>query len=370
MNNNLKLFFNNIIELKINNINININTINFNIYNKKYHLFINNKKYINKKNNIFYIKFRCVSCNSIVENNVYKRFINRINNNNIIYCKHCTQKFNIDMKKYRSENLKNKPLGTKYKKINNVIFNPLLYFRELSLEDKELYWKRNFKYYEWKNFIKTFNIIKVNNIKIENIKFIPISKTNNQYKISNKLFYNNNIITIKNLISKCELCNNEYKIKFDKSAYLCNHKKNNLCRDCVLKYKFQNKKFPVRITKNINNDNIIYMSKYEKNFIDFCNMNNINIINGPKIEYIWNNKKRFYFLDFYIPKLKTIIELKDMHIWHKNEIKNNKWYEKEKSIYSLINENNLYNEYILLFKKDFNNIFKNNLIKCYNEDIV
>ena len=37
---------------------------------------------------------------------------------------------------------------------------------------------------------------------------------------------------------------------------------------------------------------------------------NIEVINGFKINYIYNNKKKRYIVDYYLPKLKILVEIK------------------------------------------------------------
>ena len=39
----------------------------------------------------------------------------------------------------------------------------------------------------------------------------------------------------------------------------------------------------------------------KKKFIDLCKKSNIDIVNGLKIDYIFNNKNKTYITDFYLP---------------------------------------------------------------------
>jgi hypothetical protein len=86
-------------------------------------------------------------------------------------------------------------------------------------------------------------------------------------------------------------------------------------------------------------------------------MNNLNILieNGPKINYSFNSKNRKYIVDFYIPSINTLIELKDEHIWHKEQIKNGIWKSKMDKIDELL-KNNTYDNYLLIYPK---NLMKN-----------
>ena len=138
----------------------------------------------------------------------------------------------------------------------------------------------------------------------------------------------------------CENCDCEYRAK-----NIHKFKKNNksLCHACSL----CRKTFKRRSTVNINNDKIIYQSKLEKKFIDWCNEKRINVINGPKIEYNFNNKTHLYWVDYYIPELKWLIEIKDNHIWHINDIKTGKWNAKKLSVEKNIDSKN-YNKFLFI----------------------
>jgi hypothetical protein len=61
-----------------------------------------------------------------------------------------------------------------------------------------------------------------------------------------------------------------------------------------------NKVFKIRKTHNINNEIILYQSKLEFKFITWCNNNGIILYNGPKVEYVFNEKSRIYRVDFRI----------------------------------------------------------------------
>lgn len=159
-----------------------------------------------------------------------------------------------------------------------------------------------------------------------------------------------------------------YKIHWDKIS--CSTKKNEgICRECGIRNYLANKTWSVHSTKNINNDKILYQSLYELDFIKWCNENKILIQNGPSLKYFWNKKDRTYYVDFYIPKLNILIELKDWHKFHIDEVKSGQWEAKENAVEKVLNEG-IFKQYILLFKKDFNNEWKYNFLKQYNDDIV
>ena len=78
-----------------------------------------------------------------------------------------------------------------------------------------------------------------------------------------------------------------------------------------------------------------------------------------------NGKKRRYIVDFMIPKLNILIELKANHVWHKNQIKNGMWGAKMSRIEELIKKKE-YNSYELIYQNNFNNILKN-ILTAYNK---
>ena len=57
-----------------------------------------------------------------------------------------------------------------------------------------------------------------------------------------------------------------------------------------------------------------------------------------------------------MPYLKLLVEIKDEHIWHKQQVENGKWQAKEMSALKYCGQNGL--KFILLFPKNFDNFFK------------
>lgn len=110
--------------------------------------------------------------------------------------------------------------------------------------------------------------------------------------------------------------------------------------------------FPVKTIKNINGNLIRWQSKPELKLVNFCNENNILIENGPIVYFFFKNKKRKYHIDYYIPDKNLIIEIKDNHIWHQQQIKMGKWILKENAAIEHARENGL--TYKLLFSQHLN----------------
>jgi hypothetical protein len=92
-----------------------------------------------------------------------------------------------------------------------------------------------------------------------------------------------------------------------------------------------------------------YQGAYEKEFIDFCIDNNIKIIKSPSFNYIFENKKRKYFPDFYYSELNLIIEVKSSY-YHNIHKKRNEL--KKESVIS----NNF--NYIMILDKNYDEFLK------------
>jgi hypothetical protein len=99
-----------------------------------------------------------------------------------------------------------------------------------------------------------------------------------------------------------------------------------LCVDCG----FCNRTFKVR-SLTTPWDKVRYQSIQERRFIEWCSENKIRVTNGPKISYKFGEKIHKYSVDFQIPAFKILVEIKDNHIWHKQQIDSGKWGKKEEA---------------------------------------
>lgn len=181
---------------------------------------------------------------------------------------------------------------------------------------------------------------------LDNYEFWPILKVNNQMKFSSVLYdiINNSIFKTDQPIIRCDNCEKTWRAK-SLESFKNDHKI--LCHDC----KLCNKIFKIRPIKNALNNVIIYQSKLEHKFIEWCNNKNIVVTNGPNVEYFFNEKTRKYRVDFKIDKI--LIEIKDYHIWHKNQIASGMWDKKVEAVWKYIGENNL-DKYLFITPKNWN----------------
>jgi hypothetical protein len=168
-------------------------------------------------------------------------------------------------------------------------------------------------------------------IDIINYEYWPIYKVYNQMKFSSVMYdkINNCIFKAHQPILKCDNCERTWRSKSLESTKE-NYKI--LCPDC----KLCNRTFKLRPIKNINNKIIMYQSKLELKFIEWCNSNNIIVSNGPSLLYNFNGKIHKYRIDFQINEL--LIEIKDFHIWHKNQVESGVWEAKMDAIKEIKNK--------------------------------
>ena len=335
---------------------------NSNTKKEIYRIFIDNK--LIKKNNPFRVHYKCINCDSI--NIVNFNNLVRKMNKGIFRCNMCKNleedkrnnhsRFMINTYKQNGYIKKKKKLIKKIKQkedIDTFISNSILKFNLMDDDYKDDYFTKHLTKDEFNN-IKD-KIISIQNDKFTDInKFIycPTIKIFNQTQFNPYLLDNERKVIEKAIYLKfkCDKCDS---IGTYKNLYKFKNKIKLFCNTCLL----CNKTFKIRSYKNIENQKITYQSKLELKFIKFCNKNNILIENGPTINYKWKNKDNLrYIVDFYIPKLNYLIECKDNHCWHKQQLLNGKWDCKMNYVNKLIG--NKYNKFELIMSKNFMNKMK------------
>lgn len=207
--------------------------------------------------------------------------------------------------------------------------------------------------------IDDYNRIKPNIISFCNGKYVDINnyeywsiyKVNNQMKFSYVFHDKINDIIFKahQPIIKCDNCEKPWRCKSLETFKNCYKI---LCHDC----KLCNRIFKLRPMKNINNEIIMYQSKLELKFIEWCANSNIIVKNGPNIDYIFKDKQHKYRVDFEIDGF--LIEIKDFHIWHRNQVESGKWDEKVNAANKFINDNKEYKKYYFITPNNWNQKLK------------
>jgi hypothetical protein len=305
------------------------------------------------KNNDLIVKYKCICCNSIHKvalNNILRKI-----NRNIVKCRICKEL--DEYKQLEHSNYMLKYHGKPKPKPNNCIItleNKLNIdkkaFNDYDDDFKDNYFRRNMT-------INEFDYIR-NKIKfIQNKKFVmnedfiyyPTVSISNQTRFCPYLYSKNRncLEKIHNITLICDNCDTEF---LSKDLHSHKNKIKALCKDCNL----SNNIFKLRTYTNFGKEKIMYQSKFELKFIRYCNDKKIYVINGPKIYYKYNNKNPTYKIDFAIPKLNLLIEIKDNHIWHKEQVKNGKWNAKVEGVNNYLeSEKNNYKNFIVIFPKNY-----------------
>lgn len=312
------------------------------------------------KNNPFMIVYNCIICNkqNIFRLNNIVRKVNR----NIIRCHHCAnscpnkinkQKITLfdTLNNKNDKDFTNNEQSINIDKEQQYIDSSNTEFNEEDTDFHDMYFSKHLTY-------KDFDRIKDKIISFQNDKFTDLHNFIyiSNAKIGNGTKYNPRLYDIKRKVFekpiyikfKCENCNTNF---IHRDLYIVKNKYKILCKYCS----FCNNTFKIRTFHNILNEKITYQSKLELNFIKKMNDLNILIHNGPKLNYSYNSKNRKYIVDFYIPCINTLIELKDDHCWHLEQIKNGIWKAKMDKVNELL-INNMYENYLLIYPK---NLMKN-----------
>ena len=302
-----------------------------------------------KKNNKYKVEYLCIVCER--RNDVSLNNITRKMNKGITFCASCR---NLDETKRRNQKQtwEDKRNGIeRTKKEVPPIQDKLIYdkksFEDMDDDFKEMYFKRHLDIDEFE-YIRPKIVSVGNGILIKEYEYIPYVSISNQTRF-NPYLYNKNddtILKIHNIQVKCDNCSCVF-VKKDITS-LKNRIKA-LCSDCNL----TNNTFKLRKYHNLKNESIMYQSKFELKFIRFCNENKIIIENGPKISYEFNNKNRTYRVDFFIPRLNLLIEIKDNHKWHQEQVTSGKWNAKICGVQNFIDTNPKYDFFDMIFPKNF-----------------
>ena len=150
---------------------------------------------------------------------------------------------------------------------------------------------------------------------------------------------------MKDINLKCQCCGKIFHI-----TRQLKEKINNgyfLCKGCA----FVNLSFAVKSYS----DSLTYQSGEELDFIERCIANNIEISDAEGIPYNFNGKLKVYNPDFKLPSLKMLVEIKDNHVWHREQVESGKWGVKESAAIKYCNENGY--TYHLLFPNDIEPFF-------------
>ena len=297
-------------------------------------LFLDGKKCQIKGTKITY-KCSCGRVNTIL----LKKFLVKKK----ISCPHCAE--TKEKSEWHSKVMQAKKNGVDL----TIKKTPTLYdFDSESESFKESYWKyrQNITKEEFDEVLKyIYSIDGVVLNESKTIEYLPTEPCKNQKRYTPMVLIDGVKHNFKEIYLKCPFCGSIFRISRGFKERLQNH--NFVCKEC----NFVNKTFTIKKY----NDSLSYQSKKELDFIKRCEKNGIDIVNGVRIPYDFNKSTHHYRIDFEIPSLKYLVEIKDMHIWHRKQLNTGKWQAKENAAKKYCEQNGY--KYILLFPNDFDNFF-------------
>jgi hypothetical protein len=115
---------------------------------------------------------------------------------------------------------------------------------------------------------------------------------------------------------------NKYGSNVSKIDWVKNKKKETTLKNYGVENPSQNSDIFEKAQKSgkkikLHEKGLYYRGTYEKHFLDFCVLNNINVEKGKTINYLWNNKNKVYHSDFFIPSKNLIVEIKSSYYYGK-----------------------------------------------------
>lgn len=130
-----------------------------------------------------------------------------------------------------------------------------------------------------------------------------------------------------------EIINNKYGSNVSKLDWIKEKKKLTTLKNWGVENPSQNSSLFEKAQKTgkkikLHDIGLYYRGTYEKDFLDYCQLNNILVEKGPSISFIFEGKKKYYHSDFYIKEKNLIIEVKSTYYYEKFKKLN---IEKEKS---------------------------------------
>jgi len=228
------------------------------------------------------------------------------------------------------------------------IHNSNIEFNRMTEYFKTKYFERHFTSDEFE--VLRPRIVSVQDGKYTNIAslvYCPHIIVHNQTKFNPYLYdsMTQEFIKPEYITYKCDVCNDLFT---NRDLYIQKGRTKLLCNECNL----CNNVYKVRPTENIEGTRITFQSKMELEFVNFCAQHNIVVENGPNLEYTWNNGSHKYRVDFYIPQLNALVEIKAEHCWHNEQVKNGKWQAKIDAVNAAI-ERKIYSSYFLIFPRNY-----------------
>lgn len=320
-----------------------------------YRLFFDDK--VIKKNNTFMCEYECKSCNRL--NVVTLNNIARKLNKGMLKCSTCKE-YDVEKREkqslYMQENGAMIRLGMEVKEKSqrnqvSLIEKLNSNYTEFNNEDDDFkvnYFRKHLTSEEFERIqqkIVSFQHDKFSTM--SNFVYYPCVKISNQTKYNPYLYDKTRDVLekITYINFRCENCDDVF---FNRDIYIQKNKYKILCNNC----NFTNNVFKIRTSKNILGEKLQYQSKFELKFICFCNENGIVVKNGPIIPYEFNGTKK-YKVDFSLPDIQLLVEIKDNHIWHKQNLQSGKWQAKQNAALQFVKSISEHHRFMMIFPKNY-----------------
>ena len=317
-----------------------------------YKLLIDNKPI--SRNNSYLVLYTCQICSiqSEITLNLFMRKVNKdtkccesCRNNNEEKCKIQSQFMKENIHKIRSGDYIKEVIKVKNYSLEEHLKKSK---EDWNLEDesfKEHYFMKHLSDEDYTRISP--RIISISNDKIQSLNewiYFPTYRVYNQTRFTPMLVHKTENRTEKpNYIKfKCDNCEGEY---IHRDIELVKNHLKLLCQQCSL----VNKKFHLRKKILKDGTSILWQSVPERRFIEWCEENKITIKNGPTVLYFFKEKQHKYRVDFELPDKKMLIEIKDNHCWHNEQVKTGKFRAKELSAIEWCKPHN-YNYHVIFPK--------------------
>jgi hypothetical protein len=202
-------------------------------------------------------------------------------------------------------------------------------------------------------------IVSIGNGKLTSLEgwiYFPIYRVFNQTRFTPMLVNMDKMCVEKPLYIEfeCENCGLHFT---HRDLHIVKNKLKLFCQTCLL----TNYSFKLRRMILPDRTSILWQSQPEKRFIEWCTENNLSVKNGPSISYEFNGKPHVYRVDFELPSLKKLVEIKDNHCWHLQQVSSGKFGAKESAALEWCKKNGY--EFHILFPKNIQE-FKDSVKPC------
>lgn len=262
-----------------------------------------------------------------------------------LICKKCNQSLKYGCTSFNS---KHRITKRKPSKVHMI-------FEDASDEQKQKYYENHLTTEEFYNNLKYFvriNKHDITNNMLENIKYEYAAPGTCHNVFVSKVSFDNGQTyeTLKEIYLKCCVCGTIFKVHIDNIR-----KKGDLskvkCKSCI----FCNYTYEVR---RYDNSELTYQSNLEKLFIDKIKSNNYEIENGQKIKYFYNylNKYRNYYVDFYLPQFKIMVEIKGNNKFYRDDLETGKFDDKCNAAKKYAESHNM--KFVVLFENDIDDFIE------------